>query len=142
MNPKESELKITIAKLIEVAYSQNKGMTTKIVRSKGNFTIKIDQNWDAVLTGKGGVLIFSGSTALESIGAKIKRVSITFTKGSDFTVKYKASFSLEIISLNLSGSFDIEELITSCSGLLCKAAKAMKQRNLRYDQELQKIMGN
>ena len=40
MNPKESELKITIAKLIEVAYSQNKGMTTKIVRSKGNFQLK------------------------------------------------------------------------------------------------------
>jgi len=88
------------------------------------------------------VLIFSGSTALETIGAKIKRVSVTFSKGSDFEVKYKVTFSLEIISLSLSGSFDIEELITSCSGLLCKAAKAMKQRNLRYEQALQQIMGH
>jgi len=142
MNPKESELKITIAKLIEIAYSQNKGMTTKIVRTKGNFTLKVDQDGNATLTGKSGILIFSGTPALETIGAKIKRVSVTFSKGNNSSVKYKATFSLEIISLSIGGSFDIEELITSCSGLLCKAARAMKQRNAQYEKQLQNIMGN
>jgi len=80
MNPKESELKITIAKLIEIAYSQNKGMTTKIVRSIGNFTLKVDKNGEATLIGTTGILVFSGTPALEAIGAKIKRVSIIFSK--------------------------------------------------------------
>ena len=30
-----SEVKITIAKLLEVAYSKNKGVTTKLVKKKG-----------------------------------------------------------------------------------------------------------
>jgi len=32
-----AEVKVTIAKLLEVAYSKNKGITTKIIRKKGNF---------------------------------------------------------------------------------------------------------
>jgi len=141
MNPSNSELKITIAKLIEVAYSTNKGVTTKIVREKGNFKLTVDQNGQALLTGKAGSLTFSGETALKTIGTKIKRVSINFSKGEDDSVDYKATFSLEIISMSVGGSFDIEELITSCSGMLCKAAKAMKQRNMLYETELKKIMG-
>lgn len=141
MNPTNSELKVTIAKLIEIAYSTNKGVTTKIVRGKGNFRLTVDQNGQVVLSGSVGVLTFSGEPVLKEIGAKIKRVSVNFTKGENHSVKYQATFSLEIISLSLGGSFDIEELITSCSGLLCKAAKAMRQRNTQYENELQKIMG-
>ena len=141
MNPTNAELKITIAKLIEIAYSTNKGATTKIVREKGNFKLTVDQNGQALLMGKAGALTFSGETALKAVGVRIKRVSVNFTKGEGDLVEYKATFSLEIISMSVGGSFDIEELITSCSGMLCKAAKAMKQRNILYENELQKIMG-
>lgn len=142
MNPTNSELKITIAKLIDLAYSTNKGATVKIVRKKGNFKLTVDQDGKAVLSGSAGAVTFSGESALETIGAKIKRVSINFKKGDDNTIEYRATFSLEIISLSVGGDFDVEELITSCSGLLCKAAKAIKERNLRYEQELKKIMEN
>lgn len=141
MNPTNAELKITIAKLIEVAYSTNKGTTLKIVREKGRFKLTVDQNGQAVLTGKAGSLTFSGDEALKTIGAKVKRVSINFTKAEGDVVDYKATFSLQIISMSVGGSFDMEELITSCSGMLCKAAKAMKQRNTLYENELKKIMG-
>lgn len=141
MNPKEIELKVTIAKLIELAYSENKGLTTKIIRKMGNFKLTVDQNGQVVLSGGTKYLTFSGDTVLKTIGAKVKRVSVNFTKGEGNQVKYKATFSLEIISMSIGGSFDIEELITSCSGLLCKAAKAMKQRNAQYENELQRIMG-
>lgn len=33
----QTEVIITIAKLLEVAYSKNKGVTTKIMRKKGKF---------------------------------------------------------------------------------------------------------
>ncbi|AFU98416.1 hypothetical protein M5M_06105 [Simiduia agarivorans SA1 = DSM 21679] len=57
-------------------------------------------------------------------------------------VGYTATFSLEIISVIVSGNFDLEKLITSCSGLLCKAARALKGRHQAYDAELQQIMGH
>ena len=141
MNPSNSELKITIAKLIEVAYSQNSGVTTSIMREKGNFTLRVDQNGHAILSGKTGILSFSGDSALKSIGATIKRLNIDFTKGENNEITYKATFSLAIISLTVVGEFDVEELITSCSGLLCKTARAMKNRHLQYELELQRIMG-
>lgn len=142
MNPTNSELKITIAKLMELAYSTNKGAIVKIVRKKGNFKITVDQDGKAVLSGSTGAVSFGGGTALETIGAKIKRVSINFKKGDGTSIEYKATFSLEIISLSIGGNFNIEELLTSCSGLLCTAAKAIKERNIRYENELKKIMGN
>lgn len=141
MNPTASELKVTIAKLLEIAYSTDKGVTAKIVREKGNFKLTVDQNGRAILTGKAGSLIFSGDAALKTIGAKVKRVSINFSKGEGNVIDYKATFSLGIISMSVGGGFDIEELITSCSGFLCKAAKAMKQRNMLYENELKQIMG-
>jgi hypothetical protein len=47
-----------------------------------------------------------------------------------------------VAAISVSGSFDIEQLILSCSGLLCKAARALKERNRAYDFELQRIMGH
>lgn len=141
MNPSNSQLKITIAKLIEVAYSQNSGVTTSIMREKGNFTLRVDQNGHAILSGEAGILSFSGDSVLKSIGATIKRLNVDFTKGENNEITYKATFSLAIISLTVVGEFDVEELITSCSGLLCKTARVMKNKHLQYELELQRIMG-
>ncbi len=141
MNPTNAELKVVIAKLIEVAYSTNKDVAVKIIRGKGSFKLTVDQNGQAVLSGNAGVLTFSGDPALKSIGVKVKRVAVSFFKGEESQVEYTASFSLQIISMSLKGNFDVEDLIASCSGLLCQAAKAMKQRNALYENELQMIMG-
>ncbi|MFK5950263.1 MAG: hypothetical protein QM500_15995 [Methylococcales bacterium] len=142
--PIKTEVKITIAKLIEIAYSKNKGMTTKIIRKKGNFKITVDDSGKVMLHGSAGALTFSGGTALENLGVKIKMASINFTKGEGDDIDYKGTFYFigGAGSLSLSGSFNIEDLITSCSGLLCKAARLMKGRNQAYEAELQKIMGN
>jgi len=56
-------------------------------------------------------------------------------------VGYTATVNLAVISLTVSGDFDLEELITSCSGLLCIAARAMKGRHKVYEMELQRVMG-
>lgn len=142
MNLKRSEAKITVAKLIELAYSQDKGMTVKIMAKKGSAKLTVDQNGNATLSGSAGILTFSGAPALEKIGAKIKRVSVDFDHKNGTKVNYTATFDLEYISLSVFDDFDFEELITSCSGLLCHAARAFKGRHHVYDMELQKIMGN
>ena len=142
MDFKRTEAKITIAKFIELAYSKDKGMTAKIMAKKGSAKLTVDQNGKATLSGSAGVLTFSGTPVLEKIGAKIKRVSVTFNNKEGMKIGYTATFDLEYITLSVFGDFDLEELITSCSGLLCQAARALKGRHHAYDMELQKIMGH
>lgn len=141
MDLNRTEAKITIAKLIELAYSKDKGMTVKIMAQKGSAKLTVDRDGNATLSGSVGRLTFSGAPALEKIGAKIKRVSVNFNNKDGMKVGYTATFDLEYIKLSVLGSFDLEELITSCSGLLCNAARALKNRHRGYDMELQKIMG-
>ncbi len=110
---------------------------------KGPFQVNVDQKGRATLTGRAGIVSFSGDKALREIGAQVKSVSISFSNGGNGTVNYMASFSFpgKVASIHISGSFNIEKLITSCSGLLCQAARAAQDRNRVHDIELQKIMG-
>ncbi|HEY9098448.1 MAG TPA: hypothetical protein VIN38_06235 [Thiobacillus sp.] len=141
MDFKRTEAKITIAKLIELAYSKDKGMTVKLMAQKGGAKLTVDQDGNATLSGSAGILTFSGTPVLEKIGTKIKRVSVSFDHKDGMKVDYTATFDLEYIKLSLLDDFDLEELITSCSGLLCQTARALKGRSQAYDMELQRIMG-
>jgi len=142
LNLKRTEAKITIAKLIELAYSEDKGMTVKIMAQKDNVKLTVDQNGNAALSGSAGMLTFNGAPVLDKIGAKIKRVSVNFNNKDGMKIGYTATFDLEYIKLSVFGDFDLEELITSCSGLLCQAARGLKRRNHAYEMELQQIMGH
>lgn len=142
MNFDRTEARITIAKFVELAYSKDKGTTLKILAQKGGARLAIDQDGNATLSGSAGMLTFSGAPVLKQIGVKIKRVSISFSNEGGMGVGYVATYDLEYIKLSVSGSFDLEELITSCSGLLCQAARAMNGRHQAYDLELQRIMGH
>ncbi|MCF6211620.1 MAG: hypothetical protein L3J88_08500 [Gammaproteobacteria bacterium] len=138
----QTEVIITIAKLLEVAYSKNKGVTTKIMRKKGNFKLTVDGQGNAILSGGAGMLTFKANSALQDLGVEVRNVSIAFSKGDGNDVKYTAMFSfVGVAAISVSGKFNIEELILSCSGLLCLAARALKGKHIAYDMELQKIMG-
>jgi len=137
-----AEAKITIAKFLELAYSENKGMTVKIMANKAGAKLTIDQSGKATLTGTAGTVTFTGSPVLERIGVKIKHVSVAFNNKGGTNIGYRATFDLLYMKLTVMGDFDLEELITSCSGLLCRAARALKGRHHAYDLELQKIMGH
>lgn len=141
MDLNRTEAKITIAKFLELAYSKDKGMTVKIMAKKGGVKLTVDQNGKGTLSGTAGTVTFSGSPVLEKIGAKIKRVSVSFNNKGGMNVGYSATFDLVYMKLTVMGDFDLETLITSCSGLLCRAARALKGRHHAYDMELQKIMG-
>ena len=145
MGFKRAEAKITIGKLVQLAYSKDKGLTTKIMAKKGAAKLTVDSDGNATLSGSAGVVTFSGTPVLKQIGAKIKRVSIRFQNDSekqgDMIIGYTASFDLGVIQLTVSGNFDLEKLITSCSGLVCIAARLFQNRNRALDIEMQKIMG-
>lgn len=136
------EVKLTVAKLIEFAYSKDKEITTKIVRSKGGFKIAIDEEGNATLSGSAGRVAFKSDGATNQIGAKIKKATVLFSNGKGGNINYTASFSFSgAASITVSGSFDLEKIILSCSGLLCKAARAVNGRHQAYENQLKNIMG-
>ncbi len=141
MSPTRTELRITIAKLIEVAYSEDKGVTTKIVREKGSFKLTVDQDGNARLSSKVGIVNFSAGETLDRVGANIKSVSVNFSADEGGEIKYTAIIDIKVAKIAISGKFYIEELITLCSGILCRAEKPLKGRHEAYEMELQKIMG-
>ena len=141
MDLKRSEVRVAVAKLLMLAYSEDEGLTTAIMAKKGNARLIINQNGKATLSGAAGILTFCGKPALEKLGVAIKRVKVNFSNEGNMTVGYSATFTLEIISMTVKGRFDLEALITSCSGLVCQAARAFRRRNRTLDMELKKIMG-
>lgn len=136
-----AEIKLTIAKLVELAYSEDKGLTAKIVAQKGSFKISVDQSGNASLSSSVGIVTFKGSPALESLGLKLKRASISFTRGEGFTASYIASFNFGVFVGSYSGIVDVERLIIACSGLLCIASRGIKGRDKHLEDELNKAMG-
>jgi hypothetical protein len=147
MDPTNAELKLTIAKLIEVAYSKQKGVTTNIVLGSERFKLTMDESGHGTLSGKVGIVTFDGSPALEKMGLSVKSLDVNFwTEGEDRQIRYTASYGIKVASrsittLSVSGSFNIQELITACSGLLCQAARYLKGFDSNVDAQMQTIMG-
>lgn len=142
MSTRHSEIKLTIAKLIEVAYSKNKGLTTSIMLDAGFIKLTVDDKGNALLSGKAGVVTFSGQDVINELGMQVKRVSVSFKNEGDGQVSYTATLNLGLISTSVKGSFNVEDLITQCSGLLCIAARQLKNRPAYIERKLAEAMGN
>ena len=133
----EIELRLTIAKLVEIAYAENKGLTGKVLLGPEKYRLTVDQAGNAMLTARVGTVRFNGSPALEELGAKVKNITVMFSAGEGKKVKYHAVVSFyNIGSIGFRGRVDMEALITACSGLLCMAARAMKLQNKRNEEAL------
>ncbi|CAG23262.1 hypothetical protein [Photobacterium profundum] len=142
MSPKHSEIKLTIAKLIEVAYSKNKGLTTSIMLDAGFIKLTVNERGNALLSGKAGVVTFSGLDVINELGMQVKRVSVSIKNEGKGQASYTATLNLGLISTSIKGSFNVEELITQCSGLLCIAARRLKNRPAYIEKKLLEAMGN
>jgi hypothetical protein len=65
-----------------------------------------------------------------------------FTSTKSGKIAYTTTFKLEAINLKAISSIsytsfiDIENLILSCIGLLCKAARQLKYRIQKFDESL------
>lgn len=136
------QLKLAVGRLLEASYSADKELTVSIIQASSNAQLTVDSQGNARLSGSAGALTFDGAPALNTLGVSYKRVSVNFTNQDDMEVGYRATINLAIISVSASGRFDLEELITSCSGLLCQAARALRGRNQAYEDELQRVMGH
>jgi hypothetical protein len=139
MAPTHFQAKITVGKLIQLAYSEDSKGTAAIVLKRGNFKLVIDQTGKAKLYGSmGDFITFNGDPALKGLGFKLKRVSINFSPtGDGRSVNYTGTFRFVAgTSISVNGSFDIFDAIKSCSGLLCNAARLIDGRDTEIEQKI------
>ncbi len=139
--PNTYSLKITVARLLELSYARNEGITTSILRDVGPASISVDSNGIATLSGKAGNVTFSATDALKELGLEIRRVGISMDVNGEGELGYTARFMFAgALALSVRGTIDVEELILSCSGLLCRAARALKSRTASTDRELDRAL--
>ncbi len=138
----ELQVKVTIAKLIQLAYDTDGDVTAAIVYSGSNYSIIVDQTGQVRLVGSvGDSLVFSGSPALDGLGLRLRRATVSFSSGSDGAFDYTGSFDFAIgTRISVSGSIDVFELIQSCSGLVCIAARFLSGRDAQIEHELQQYI--
>jgi len=127
---------------LEISYKSNGEITANLIKSKGPFTLRIDQNGSATLSGKAGTVRFSVKNNVSSFGVDLKYVGVFFSGTGNGKIVYRATFKLEAadfkaISITYSSFLDLEKLILSCSGLLCQAAKHLKNRFQKIDRSIQ-----
>jgi hypothetical protein len=59
----------------------------------------------------------------------------------DGELEYTARFMFAgALALSARGTIDVEELILSCSGLLCRAARALRSRTASTDREIERAL--
>lgn len=130
------QLKIKVINLIELAYKSDDTVTVSVVKSKGPFTLSVDQNGNATLSGKTGVVRFSANEEVQKFGIGFKYANVTFFGGNK-KLNYSATFGFDRIGkITFTSFIDVEKLILSCSGLLCQAARLLKNRHKQIDESL------
>lgn len=131
------QLKIKVINLIELAYKSNGDLTASIVKDRGRFSLRVDHNGRAKLSGKAGVVRFSATEEVNQFGLDLKLASIMFFGTDSEKIRYTATFKFAGgLDIKFSSSLDVEKLVLSCSGLLCRAARSLKQRHKMIDKSL------
>jgi len=131
------QLKMKVINFIELAYKSNGDITASLIKSKGGFTLKVNDKGEAILSGKSGMVRFTVKDEIKQFGIDLKVASIMFSGNRNGKIHYAASFNfMGGAKVEFSSIVDIEKLILSCSGLLCQAARLLKNRHKKIDQSL------
>jgi len=81
---------------------------------------------------------FSGKPELKEIGIALEFGSVMFSSIGDNKLSYKATLKFSgIAEIQYTNIIDLEKLLLGCSGLLCQAARGIKNRT----QQIEKALG-
>lgn len=139
--PNTYSLKVTVDRLLELSYARNEGLTASILREVGPASISVLSDGTATLSGKAGNVSFSANQAVRELGLEVRRVGISMSVNADGDLEYTARFLFAgALALSVRGTIDVEELLLSCSGILCQAARAMQGRTASTNRAIEKAL--
>jgi hypothetical protein len=140
-HPSTYTLKITVARLLELAYARNEGLTASILRDVGPASVSVASDGTATLSGKAGNVSFSAHQTARELGLEVRRVGVSMNVNAEGNLEYTARFLFAgALALSVRGLIDVEQLILSCSGILCRAARALQGRTASTDREIQRAL--
>lgn len=134
--PTTHKLQLTVARLIELSYAKNEGLTASIIREVGSAKISVNTDGSATLSGQAGAVTYLASDAIKELGVQASRIGIAMAIDEEGQLEYTARFFIGAMVLTARGTIDVEQLILSCSGFLCRAARALQGRTRTVDAEL------
>ncbi len=141
MSGTQVEVGILIGKLLQLAYSTDKGTTLKIFRSSGRFTLSVTDDGQASLKSSVGVVRFHGGTALRSFGIAGGPMEIRFSNLGGNRIRYTGTAKVLGVYTTIKGTFDIVKLITGCTGLVCEAARLLEGRHQTIESRIRRALG-
>ena len=137
----EVDAQIVIGRLLQIAYSTDSGKTVSLLRSSGNLTLKVDSSGQAVLGGSMGAVRFNGAPALSSFGVQVGAVFVRMASAGSGRLRLSGGIRVRGQLVAVRGTVDIEKLITTCSGLVCEAARLLRGRSMRIENALRNAVG-
>jgi len=141
MSATDIQFKVTVAKCLQLAYDKDREITLGIIRSGDHYSLSIDETGQGILRGSNGHVEFSANEGLMGLGITVRRATVSFSKDSNGRFAYSGTFRLALgTQVSISGTIDVIEMIKSCSGLLCQAARFLDGRDAQIEQELQQYI--
>lgn len=133
----QTELKLAVARFLELSYSTDGTTTARLMREVGPVKLSVDHHGLATLDGRAGKVTFSAQKGLRELGMELRMADVSMHVDDQGLIQFTASFRfLRAASATTRGSIDVEKLITSCSGLLCAAARALIGARKSRDNQL------
>ena len=137
----QSEVRLAVTRFLEVAYNTDGEVTSRLLKSTGPVTVAVDHHGNASISGNAGRLTFSVSEALQDLGMQLRVADVSMHVDDEGMIEFTANFRfVRAASASTRGRIDVEQLITSCSGLLCRAARALKGAGAARDKQLQEAL--
>ncbi len=136
--PSQKEVKVTILKVIELSYHENKGLSAEIFAKSGDFKVSVDQNGKAKLSGYGKYIMVNIGDHLE-LGAKFKMLNVSGHITETGDVNYKGEMSFGWTTIGVNGGFNIIKFLDICESLLCKTARLRRDRGKFIEEQLKKV---
>lgn len=131
----KTEVKIKLLKFLEIAYNTDNELTTVLVRDKEAFTLSVDIHGNASISGKAGKLKFSVKEEIKEYGIDFRYISVMLSGNKNGVIHYRGTFKT-IVEVSIIGFIDVEQLILHCSGLICFAARTLKNRYKMIDKTI------
>jgi|GEM_PF-1404238 len=132
------EAKVTLARVISVAYEHDSGFVAALQAEKGPFSVTMDSKGEITLKGEAGVLSFQTTQKERArIGLRLQRLEATFRQTGDHST-FSLSCRLGGVSVSVSGGVKLDSLMKACSGFLCRAARVVNVDDRWFDKEAEK----
>lgn len=87
------------------------------------------------------MVVVSAGQATRELGVSVRAITVMMTVDGAGDIRYNAQFRLGVAAVGVSGSIDVEKLLLSCSGLLCRAARMLNGRSAHLDRQMLEAMG-